>query len=425
MSWDRELIPLEDDRFFETLNGLWKGEQGPFVDAGVIRNTNFNESGSIDYSDIAWLPVEEKKFKDRKLIPGDVIIERSGGGPNRPVGRVVYFDRKDGNFSFSNFTSTIRVKDTRSFDHKFVFYRLMELYQSGQTEDLQRQTTNIRNLDFAAFKQRAQFPLLDVPEQQRIVQVLSTVQDAIAQQERLIRTTTELKQALLQKLFTEGLRGEAHKETEIGRVPESWEVVKLGSLADVISKGSSPNWQGFEYQESGVLFVRSQNVGDGQMDLADRVYLDQAFNQKERRSVLKKGDILVNLVGASIGRVALATDEVEGANCNQAVSFVRIPQSDALRRFLVNFLLSPAGQEQMRQQKKDIARANLSLLDVRNFLVPVPSTDSDIKQIAEAFTTLEAKLTQHEGKRDVLQDLFRTLLHELMTGRVRVMQFDN
>lgn len=263
-------------------------------------------------------------------------------------------------------------------------------------------------------------PVPPLPEQQRIAQVLSTVQQAIEQQERLIRTTTELKQALMQKLFTEGLRGEAQKETEIGAVPESWEVVTLGSLAEVISKGSSPKWQGFEYQPTGVLFVRSQNVGDGRMLLDDLVYLSEAFNLKEKRSILKEADLLINLVGASIGRVALGTSEIEGANCNQAVCFVRLKGSHALKRFMVSYLLSPAGQELMRQQKKDIARANLSLLDVRNFLVPLPKNEADTEEVAQAFTTIEKKLAHHETKRNTLQALFRTLLHELMTGRLRI-----
>ena len=227
MSWECEMVPLNDERVFDTLNGLWKGKKEPFVEAGVIRNTNFTEGGHIDYSDVAWLEVEEKQLANRRLEPGDTIIERSGGGPNRPVGRVVYFDREDGAFSFSNFTSAIRVKDTQRFDPRFVFYRLMDLYQSGSTTDLQRQTTNIRNLDFTGYKERARFPRLPLPEQRRIAQVLGTVQEAIAQQERLIRTTTELKQALMQKLFTEGLHGETLKETEIGLIPESWEVMRL------------------------------------------------------------------------------------------------------------------------------------------------------------------------------------------------------
>jgi len=263
-------------------------------------------------------------------------------------------------------------------------------------------------------------PVPPLPEQRRIAHVLGTVQQAIEQQERLIRSTTELKQALMQKLFTEGLRGEAQKETEIGLVPESWVVVKLGSLSTVISKGSSPNWQGFQYQASGVLFVRSQNVGDGRMLLEDRVYLSEEFNQKEKRSILKQGDILINLVGASIGRVALGTSEVEGANCNQAVGFVRLKGAQAMKEFMVNFLLSPAGQEQMRQQKKDIARANLSLLDVRTFKVPMPSDAKELDEVARAFATIEGKLAHHATKHNALQDLFRTLLHELMTGKVRV-----
>ena len=67
------------------------------------------------------------------LKPGDIILERSGGGPKQPVGRVVYFDREDGDFSFSNFTSAVRVKDKSHIrSSRFVFYGLMELYQSGR-----------------------------------------------------------------------------------------------------------------------------------------------------------------------------------------------------------------------------------------------------------------------------------------------------
>jgi type I restriction enzyme S subunit len=299
--------------------------------------------------------------------------------------------------------------DPKQFDAKYFYFAMLAL-------DIPNRGYNRH---YKILRERF-VPKPTLLEQQRIAQVLSTVQQAIEQQERLIRTATELKRALLQKLFTEGLLSEAQKETEIGLVPESWEVVKLGSLAQVISKGSSPNWQGFEYQPSGVLFVRSQNVGDGRMLLEDRVYLPEAFNQKEKRSILKEGDLLINLVGASIGRVALGTADIEGANCNQAVCFVRLTGSVALRHFLVSYLLSPAGQELMRQQKKDIARANLSLLDVRNFLVPIPKMEADIEQVAQAFSTIEKKLAQCEAKRNTLQDLFRTLLHELMTGKVRV-----
>lgn len=178
MSWSKIEIPVADSKCFETLNGLWTGKKPPFVEAGVIRNTNFSPSGEIDYSNIAYLQVEEKQLSKRRLEAGDIILERSGGGPKQPVGRVVYFDRKVGVFSFSNFTSAIRVRDKSRFDPRFVFYRLMELYQSGRTEDIQRRTTGIRNLDFTAYKERARFPSIPLPEQKKIAHILSTVQRA-------------------------------------------------------------------------------------------------------------------------------------------------------------------------------------------------------------------------------------------------------
>ena len=100
----KEYITLENPNFFDFGNGLWKGKKPPFRKVTVIRNTNFTDSGKIDYSNVAVLDVEEKQFEMRSLRLGDIIIERSGGGPKQPVGRVVFFDNKNGDYSFSNFT---------------------------------------------------------------------------------------------------------------------------------------------------------------------------------------------------------------------------------------------------------------------------------------------------------------------------------
>ena len=100
----------------EFRNGLWKGKKPPYVHVGVIRNTNFRADGSLDDSDIAYLDVEQKQFEKRSLQYGDLILEKSGGGPKQPVGRVVLFDKEDALYSFSNFTSVIRVLDSSHLD---------------------------------------------------------------------------------------------------------------------------------------------------------------------------------------------------------------------------------------------------------------------------------------------------------------------
>ena len=97
----------------EFVSGLWTGKKPPFVKVGVIRNTNFNKDGTLDDADIAFLDVEKKQFEKRKLKGGDIILEKSGGGPKQPVGRVVYYDNREGDFSISNFTSLIRVQEQR------------------------------------------------------------------------------------------------------------------------------------------------------------------------------------------------------------------------------------------------------------------------------------------------------------------------
>src|ERR1700675_4914983 len=116
IGWKTE--PLEQVCQFS--NGLWKGEKPSFVNVGVIRNTNFTKEGTLDDSDIAYLDVEAKKFEKRRLQFGDIILEKSGGGPKQPVGRVALFDKGDGDFSFSNFTAALRILQPNEVDFRYL-----------------------------------------------------------------------------------------------------------------------------------------------------------------------------------------------------------------------------------------------------------------------------------------------------------------
>ena len=201
----------------EFSNGLWKGEKEPFVNVGVIRNTNFTKEGALDDSDIAYLDVEIKKFEKRRLQFGDIILEKSGGGPKQPVGRVVLFDKDDGLFSFSNFTSAIRVKNPNELDFRFLHKQLFWTYLSGVTEGMQSHSTGIRNLDGKAYK-AIQIAIPPLPEQHRIVAILDEAFDGIAtakaNAEKNLQNARALFESHLQSVFTE--RGEGWVETTVG-----------------------------------------------------------------------------------------------------------------------------------------------------------------------------------------------------------------
>lgn len=419
MTWDLDQVNLDDERRFETLNGLWTGKKPPFTMAGVIRNTNFTESGCIDYSDVAWLEVEQKQLAKRQLHPGDIIVERSGGGPKQPVGRVVYFDREDGPFSFSNFTSAIRVLETQTFDRKFVFYGLLELYQSGRTEDIQRRTTGIRNLDFSAYKERASFPRIPLPEQRKIAAVLGLVQRAIEQQERLITLTTELKKALMHKLFTESLRGEPQKQTDIGPVPQSWDVVKLADFC-IFMSGGTPSKQKAEFWTGSIPWVSPKDMKRPRLfDVADHI---SEAALEDGSALAPAGSVFVVVRGMILAKdVPVALAEVPMA-FNQDMKAV-VPGPRIVPSFLLYAMV--AFKQNLFRKVGRSAHGTMTLLssEIEQFVIPLPDKRTQ-EEIADAISTVERKHEHHRRKRDSLTDLFRTLLHQLMTAQIRVHDLD-
>lgn len=202
MSSGWESAPLRD--LCEFHNGLWTGKNGPFETATVIRNTNFTPDGRIDLSDVAVLQVEARHLAKRRLQKGDIIIEKSGGGPKQPVGRVALFELDAANYSFSNFTSAIRVKNPKALDPTYLHRVLYWWYVSGLTEPLQRRSTGIRNLDFDAYK-NLEVPLPPLDEQKRIVakldQAFAALDRARANAEANLEAAAKLPEAWVQELF--------------------------------------------------------------------------------------------------------------------------------------------------------------------------------------------------------------------------------
>jgi type I restriction enzyme, S subunit len=158
-----------------------------------------------------------------------------------------------------------------------------------------------------------------------------------------------------------------------------------GSLVDIalrITKGESPSWQGFSYQESGPVFIRSENVLWGKLDLSRPVHIPQAFHTKLSRSQLNDGDVLINLVGASIGRACIVPSGIGSANINQAVAVIS-PNKELLdNNYLLSFLLSQPTQEILHGGKVETARPNISLADLRKLQISLPPLDEQHRIVA-------------------------------------------
>lgn len=199
-------------------------------------------------------------------------------------------------------------------------------------------------------------------------------------------------------------------------IPENWVWCRLGEICDNITKGSSPNWQGVQYvsEGEGILFITSKNVDSFKIDLTKATYVEEKFNEIEPRSILKKGDILTNIVGASIGRTALFDLDVL-ANINQAVCILRIEHSFINKAYLLNLMNSNLALKLMSDNSFAPGRANLSMGDIANFPIPLPPL-SEQKRIVEEIEKQLAKTKQLKehiiANQQATEQLLKALLHQ-------------
>lgn len=201
--------------------------------------------------------------------------------------------------------------------------------------------------------------------------------------------------------------------------PEGWEWVRLGELTSLITKGSSPNWQGVNYVDSnsGVLFITSENVDSYRLKLNNKKYVEIKFNDIEPRSILQKDDYLMNIVGASIGRVAYY-DLNEIANINQAVCLIRMLSINEKihQSFMLYFFNSNICISYMFDKQVDNARANLSMSNIAQFLIPLPPL-AEQKRIVAKIDELMALCDRLEAQRNARNDK-RLAVHTAAINRL-------
>lgn len=210
--------------------------------------------------------------------------------------------------------------------------------------------------------EEVEIPLPSLDEQKNIVRHLEVIQQLINNRKQALSTLDELVKSRFIEMFGDPVTN-----------PYGLPVVKLKKLAVLITKGASPKWQGFAYSddESQTLFVTSENVREGFLDLTAPKYIEDGFNDKQKRSMLQRDDILINIVGASIGRAA-KFDIEQKANINQAVALVRIEDKQINLNYLLQYLNSEKALQMYDAMKSDVARANLSLQDIGNLDILVP-----------------------------------------------------
>jgi len=382
--------------------------QRPFL---RTKNVFWNRLELTDLDEMHFSEAEQNRLE---LCVNDLLVCEGGS-----IGRTALWNKEVEGCLYQNHLHRLRVKDQKA-DAQFSAYWLWYAFDVAKLYFGRGNVTTIPNLSQSKL---AELPIAlpPLPEQKKIAHILSTVQRAIEAQERIIQTTTELKKALIYKLFTEGLRGEPQKQTEIGPVPESWEVVRCEVVCDTISVGIVVKPSSY-YVKDGVPAFRSQNVREDRIQPEPMVYISEEANQGPvKKSKLSAGDVLIVRTGYP-GTSCVVPPEFEGSNCIDLI-FVRPNKGKLRSHYLSRFFNSDAAKVQVQAGKIGLAQQHFNVGAVKNTKMPLAPTDQQDEIVAQ----LELVDSKHDlvtAKRNALQDLFRTLLHELMTAKTRVHQLE-
>ncbi len=298
-----------------------------------------------------------------------------------------------------------------NYDPHYIYYCLV--FNRPRLEKVAVKTT-VPILNKSSFEK---FVILvpPFPEQRKIAALLSLVQKAIEQQEQLIALTTELKKALMHKLFTEGTRGEPQKMTEIGPVPESWEVTTIGKICRLQS-GGTPSRKVAKYWNGTIPWVKTGEV-DNCFITKTEEYITQAGIENSSAKIFPKGTLLIAMYGQGITRGKVAILDIEAAT-NQACAAITPLNPDQLTtKFLFYFLQFQ--YRQLRDWGHGANQKNLSMMLIKMFPIAYPKIDEQ-NEIVNVLLKLDRKITLCKRKHIIYKSLFRSLLHQLMTAQIRV-----
>lgn len=257
-------------------------------------------------------------------------------------------------------------------------------------------------------------------EQQKIAKALNALRASALNEIELLRVAEELKRAAMTRLFTRGLRGGAQKETEIGLVPESWELASIGTHHSVVSGGTPSRGNPAFWSGGTIPWVKTTELDYCVINEAGE-HITPLGLESSAAKMLPVGTLLMAMYGQGVTRGKVAILGIEAA-CNQACAAIT-PKDDAvLPRYLYHFLTSR--YDEIRSLAHGGQQQNLNLEIVRDLTVAHPQTDDEQNEIVAILDALDSKIALHRQKRAVLEELFQSLLHKLMTGELRVADLD-
>lgn len=188
-------------------------------------------------------------------------------------------------------------------------------------------------------------------------------------------------------------------------------MIRLGDIATVITKGTTPTSLGYEFTDSGVNFIKIESIADDGSFIPQKfAHISDECNEKLKRSQLQENDILFSIAGA-IGKTAIVTQDVLPANTNQALAIIRVNNKNINHQYLLSVLQSNLIYKQFEKQKQGVAQLNISLKNVSDLEIPIIPYEKQL-EIVKMFNCIDSQISMQKEQINKLELLKESLMQQ-------------
>jgi type I restriction enzyme S subunit len=401
---------VKSNTVFELIHG-YQFRDYDFTETGlpIAKIGQINKKGEIDMTGCSFFSSDRaNEFVDKRIFNGDVLMALTGAtlgkscwvaGLENPVYqnyRVGKFVPHDENILSKQFLYFL-VGSPLALD------QIMSKINSGAQG-------NVGKSDFEKLK----IPLPPIKEQQKIAKILSTVDDKIEVIDQQIIETQALKKGLMQRLLSKGIGHTEFKDSPLGMIPKSWEIVKLSDVCHKIGDGihSTPKY----VDNSDYYFVNGNNLINGTLTVSDKTKCVSKDEYEKLRIKLNVNSILMSING-TIGNLAMYQNE--HVVFGKSASYISANEDRLHYLFLYYFLQHSNTKKYFYDELTGSTIQNLSLKTIRNTPTILPSK-TEQEKISYILGSVDEKLEVLSEKKNHYQELKQGLMQQLLTGKIRV-----
>jgi len=323
-----------------------------------------------------------------------------------------------GKASYSADTYSLKVKDLNT---KYIFYTLLKDIEIIDYKFFSG--SGLKHLQKDDFKGLS-IPLPPLPEQQKIAEIFETIDNAIEKTDKIIEKYKRIKQGLMQDLLTKGIdengnirneKTHKFKDSPLGKIPEEWEVVRLGEVGEIIS-GSTPSTYNDEYWNGEIVWITPNDLSN----------IENIFIENSSRKITQKGLKSCSTKIISANSVVVSSRAPIGYVKVSKVPFATnqgcksIEYNGKFSPIFLAFLLSNKVQDMINMGSgttfQEITKSNLAKI-----LLPLPPLPEQ-QRIAEILSQIDQTIEKEQQYKEKLQKIKQGLMQDLLTGKVRVNQ---